>query len=118
MYNAYIYLIYHLFPLHQIFVDNRPEAYTASFLKDTYVSMQEDETIWKEVDDKYHFNVIYFYRHDITPWAQPFLIRRLQDRNWVPVFVDDYTLILVRRSKKNAKLIQLYTLPKSIFKIR
>jgi hypothetical protein len=111
------YLIYHLFPEHKVFVDNRPEAYSVSFFKDTYVPMQEDENMWKKVDKQYNFNAIYFYRHDFTPWAQPFLIKRLQDPLWAPVFVDNYTLILLKRNEKNKRLIQSYELPKSIFQI-
>ncbi len=110
------YLIYHLFPKERVFVDNRPEAYPSSFFKDIYVPMQEDEAVWKKMDQRYQFNAIYFYRHDMTPWAQPFLIRRIQDPGWAPVFVDDYTLILLKRNEKNAFGIRLYELPQRLFK--
>ncbi len=111
------YLIYHLFPNQRVFVDNRPEAYSVSFFKDVYVPMQENEEVWRKVDSQYNFNAIYFYRHDYTPWAQPFLIKRLQDPQWAPVFVDNFTLILLKRNEKNRRLIQLYELPKHIFQI-
>jgi hypothetical protein len=111
------YLIYHLFPQERVFVDNRPEAYSVSFFKDIYVPMQEDENSWKKVDKQYNFNAIYFYRHDFTPWAQPFLIKRIKDPLWAPVFVDNYTLILLKRNEKNRRLIQSYELPKGIFQI-
>jgi hypothetical protein len=111
------YLIYHLFPRERVFVDNRPEAYSVSFFKDEYVPMQEREDVWLGLDSRYNFNAIYFYRHDYTPWAQPFLIERLQDPKWAPVFVDDFTLILLKRNEKNRRLIQLYELPKGIFQI-
>lgn len=111
------YLIYNLFPQQRVFVDNRPEAYSVSFLKEVYVPAQEDEEVWKKIDGRYNFNVIYFYRHDYTPWAQPFLIRRVRDPKWAPVFVDDYVLILLKRNEKNSRLIQLYELPQSMFSI-
>lgn len=110
------YLIYHFFPEHRVFVDNSG-AYSSSFLKDIYIPMQENEDVWDRVDRQYNFNVIYFYRHDFTPWAQPFLIKRLQDSKWAPVFVDGYTLILLKRNEKNRRIIQLYELPKHIFQI-
>ncbi|MCP4680776.1 MAG: hypothetical protein GY864_00405 [Desulfobacterales bacterium] len=112
------YLIFHLFPEQRVFTDNRPEAYSVSFFKDTYVPMQENEKKWEEVSRKYKFNAIYFYRHDMTPWAQPFLIRRIKDKNWAPVYVDAYTVILLRRNRVNAGLIEKYELPQTLFKIR
>lgn len=111
------YLIYHLFPAHRVFVDNRPEAYSVSLFQDTYIPMQEDDKVWERMETRYNFNVIYFYRHDMTPWAQPFLIRRIQDPKWAPVFVDNYTLILLKRNRRNEGLIKLFELPEEIFKV-
>jgi len=109
------YLIYHLSDQEKLFVDNRPEAYSISFFEDIYVPMQEREEEWMRVDEKYQLNVIYFYRHDITPWAQPFLIRRISDPQWAPVFADGYTLILVKRNEQNKKIIDLFEMPQSMF---
>ena len=102
-------------PEEKVFVDNRPEAYSVKFFREVYIPMQEDEKVWEKVDDKYKFNVIYFYRHDITPWAQPFLIERVKDPKWIPVFVDDYTIIFVKNSIENKALIDKYEIPKEIF---
>lgn len=114
-YDIGSYLIYHLFPKRKVFVDNRPEAYSVSFFKEIYEPMQADEGKWAEIDEKYNFNCIYFYRHDITPHAQPFLIERIKDPKWAPVFVDSYTLILLKRNKRNEEIIRRYELPQSIF---
>jgi hypothetical protein len=101
------YLIFHLYPQHRVFVDNRPEAYPLSFFNDVYYPLQADETAWRRVDSLYRFNAIVFMRHDMTDHAQPFLIRRVQDSQvWAPVFVDDFTIILLRRSPPNALAIQ------------
>ena len=110
------YLIYYLDGKEKVFVDNRPEAYSVEFFTKTYVPMQENEQTWKEMDQKYNFNAIYFYRHDATPWAQPFLIQRIEDSGWMPVFVDDYTLILVKNNEQNKDIIDKYRLPKSMFR--
>lgn len=109
------YLIFHLFPEEKVFVDNRPEAYRVPFFKEKYVPMQEDELIWQTMDQEYGFNVIYFYRLDMTPWAQPFLIQRISDPLWVPVFVDAYSIILLKRNSINQSIINQYALPKSMF---
>ncbi|KKS29264.1 MAG: hypothetical protein UU91_C0007G0013 [candidate division WWE3 bacterium GW2011_GWB1_42_117] len=104
-YDIGSYLIYGLYPREKVFVDNRPEAYPEDFFTETYVPMQENEEKWKEVMARHNFNVIFFYRRDFTPWAQPFLITRLADHEWVPVYVDDFALILVRNGVLNKELI-------------
>ncbi len=109
------YLIYHFNDQEKVFVDNRPESYSVEFFKDLYVPSQENEEKWQETLETYDFNVIYFYRRDATPWAQPFLIERIKDDTWVPVFVDNYVLILVRNNEKNKGIIESHEIPKSVF---
>lgn len=109
------YLIFNLRGIEKVFVDNRPEAYPNKFFVEEYAKMQEKEDIWKRELEKYKFNTIYFYRHDVTDNAQSFLIRRLKDNDWVPVFVDNYSIILVRRVEKNNGVINLYKIPENVF---
>lgn len=110
------YLIYNLFPQHRVFVDNRPEAYSEKFFNEIYKPMQESETIWQEIDKQFNFNVIFFQRHDNTEHAQPFLIRRIRDPFWAPVFVDENTIILLKRNALNKPVIDSYELPQGLFK--
>ncbi len=112
------YFIYYLFPRERPFVDNRPEAYPAKFFTGIYAPMQADEKIWDEARARYGFEAIYFYRHDQTESAQPFLIRRLDDPAWAPVFVDDYAIILVKRGGVNQAVIDRFELPRSMFQVR
>ena len=111
------YLIYYLFPRERVFVDNRPEAYSKDFFEETYVPMQQDEKVWRQVDGKYRFNAIVFHRRDATPWGQDFLIRKVRDPQWAPVYVDAYAIIFVRRVSANAGVIAGYEIPKSRFSI-
>ncbi len=112
------YLIYMLYPQHRVFVDNRPEAYPGSFMTDHYISAQSDENVWQALEKTHHFNTIFFYRHDATDWAIPFLIRRIEDESWVPVHVDDYVVILLKNTPENSAQFADITLPKSIFFIQ
>ncbi len=111
------YLIYYLFPKEKVFVDNRPEAYPAGFFTNTYVPMQENQEKWEEVDQKYNFNTVFFYRRDLTPWSQQFLVAMVQNPKWAPVFVDEYCLIFLKRNDQNKKVIETYELPREIFTI-
>ncbi len=109
------YLIFHFFPKWRVFVDNRPEAYSVSFFEYVYIPMQENEFIWKKVDERYQFNCIFFAWRDRTPWAQPFLLRRVRDPQWAPVYFDRDVLILVKRNEKNAELIRRHEISQGAF---
>ncbi len=112
------YLIFHLADREKVFIDNRQEAFPPEFFKNVYMPMQEHDLKWQQVDGQYGFQVIYFYRHDLTPWGQNFLVKRIQDPQWAPVFVDTYTIILLKRNAQNQSMIQAFELPKSIFGIQ
>jgi hypothetical protein len=110
------YLIHQLFPEQRVFIDNRPEAYSTEFFQQ-YIAAQEDEGSWKQLDEKYNFETIFFYRHDLTPWAQPFLIARIKDEIWVPVYVDDYVLILVKDNEHSQSVVKEFKLAPETFVI-
>jgi hypothetical protein len=111
------YLIYHLEGQEKVFVDNRQEAFPPDFFQKVYIPMQEELSVWRQEQEKYGFNVIYFYRHDLTPWGQSFLVARVQDPQWAPVFVDDYAIIFARRGSIDQGVIDRFELPKSMFSI-
>lgn len=92
------YLIYNLYPQEKVFVDNRPEAYPASFFQETHILMQENEEKWQEIDKKHNFQTIFFWRHDLTPWGQKFIAQRINDPAWALVFTDNYHLIFIKKN--------------------
>jgi hypothetical protein len=114
-YDIGSYLIYYLHDREKVFVDNRPEAYSVAFFDSIYKPMQEDERIWKDKSLEFGINTICFYRHDNTPWAQPFLIERTKDPDWVPVYVDDASIILVRNTEANNPWTRKFALPREMF---
>lgn len=109
------YLIFHLFPRERVFVDNRPEAYSVSFFQETYIPLQESEEAWKRALERYQFNVIVFSHRDATPWGQHFLIQRVQDREWVPVFADKQAIIFLRNTEANSSVIERHAIPRENF---
>jgi len=108
------YLIYYLYPQQRVFIDNRPEAYSVQ-LKNSYIACQQDEAQWKKISSIYNFNVIFFSPHINTPWGQDFLVRRLLDPLWAPVYVDDYFIIFLKRKVPNQSTIEKYELSREIF---
>lgn len=117
-YDIGSYLIFHLYPQEKVFNDNRPEAYSVSFFEDIYISAQNNPQVWQEQDQIYNFNVIYFAYHDATPWAQKFLIERVADDAWAPVFVDDYAIIFLKRNDLNQSIIEKYEISRDRFGIK
>lgn len=111
------YLIFNLFPQEKVFVDNRPEAYPVPFFQNVYIPAQEDNAKWQALDAQYNFNAIFFFYNDATPWGQQFLVNRIQDPNWAPVYVDSYNIIFLKRNAQNAALIKEYEIPKDRFAI-
>jgi len=93
------YLIIILYPQEKVFVDNRPEAYPASFFKNDYIPMQEDKQKFATEDAKYNFNAIFFSYRDFTPWSQEFLIRMVSDPAWAPVYADQYNIIFAQAQR-------------------
>ncbi|MBP9819149.1 hypothetical protein KBC79_00220 [Candidatus Woesebacteria bacterium] len=117
IFNNYDVGGYLIFAKQPVFVDNRPEAYSAEFLQTKVIHPQESEESWLSLQAEYDMQTIFFYRHDQTPWAQPFLLRRIEDENWVPIYVDNFVLVLVKNTPENAQLIEKFQLPRSIFKV-
>ena len=111
------YLIFYLFPDERVFVDNRPEAYSVPFFIQTYIPMQEDDAVWQKELAKENFNVIFFSWRDATPWAQTFLVARIRDPLWAPVYADHDALILLKRTEKNKPVIDRFELPPETFSV-
>lgn len=109
------YLILHFFPKEKVFVDNRPEAYSEDFFKKIYIPAQENREDWRKLDAEHNFNTIFFYYRDHTPWAQKFLIEKINDSDWAPIFADAYNIIFLKRNLQNLELIKKYEIPRRNF---
>lgn len=111
------FLTYGLFPEERVFVDNRPEAYPGEFFTEILLPMQMNDDAWLKVDARVGFKTIFFYRHDATRWGQGFMIRRLNDPAWAPVYVDNFVIIIAKRVPEFEDIIAEYELPKSMFDV-
>jgi hypothetical protein len=107
------YLIFGLYPQQQVFTDNRPEAYPGEFFENVYIPMQMSDVEWQKQLKRFNFNTIFLRRGDMAQWTKRFIMARLQDREWVPVFADNVALIFVRASQQNARVIQRYGIDRS-----
>jgi hypothetical protein len=115
IYNNYDvggYLIYHLYPQHKVFVDNRPETYPAAFFNDVYFELQGDEAQWLRISNQFGFNAIVYNHRDRSSLGEEFIVRRVLDSAWAPVFFDRDIVMLVKRFGPNQPTIVKHELPK------
>jgi len=92
------YLAYRLYPSYRLFVDNRPEAYPSNFFQETYIRMQEDEKLQREIFAKYHIQTIVLGHPEQAPWAQTFLSRIQGDKSWRLVFLNSHFIIFTQQT--------------------
>ena len=87
--------IYHLYPQHKLFVDNRPEAFPKEFFQQTYIPMQEDQGLFDQKLAEYKFQSIIFSHNDITPWGVTFMKNIANHPQFKLVYLDANIMILV-----------------------
>ena len=110
------YATWATYPTLPPFVDNRPEAYSKTFFTDTYIPAQHDEVAWKNINEKFDFNTIWYSFSNSD--SLPFIVARLQDPDWAPVFADTFSIIFLKRTPQNEPLIKQFEIPKSRFSLQ
>jgi hypothetical protein len=79
--------------------------------------MQADEKVWDEIDGKYHFNAkVFSLRFNNSPETEKFILTRVRDPQWAPVFADYYNLVFVRRTEANAEVIRSHEIARDRFR--
>lgn len=112
------YIIYRGYPKYSVFVDGRPDAYPGSFFQNIYIPSESDYKIFKKLDEKYNFQTIIFSITDQTPWGQNFLKEVTHDKDWEIIYLDNFTIILVKTitpNQKTFKPIDLKSLSPNIY---
>jgi hypothetical protein len=104
------YLTFNLYPRERVFVDNRPEAYPAGFFPGEYFPLLTDDDHWARQSAKYGFNLIVFNHRDRSAAGEQFVVRRVLDPAWAPVFFDRDVIILAKRNGSNQVTIDKHEL--------
>jgi hypothetical protein len=100
------YLIHYL-PEQKVYIDSRPEAYPAAFVRDDYTRALQDEDAWRRVVAVYDFDFICFIQ--MNHEEGQFILRRLKDPEWAAVRAES-DVVLVRRKPQFADLIAKHQL--------
>lgn len=109
-YNNGGYTIFGLFPEYRVYVDNRPEAYPAEFLYRGLTKPTESDQAWERIYEEYKFNFILVNIKEKEN-TNEFAKRRLESPEWVPIFANEISLVMVRNSPNNQRLIDAYNVP-------
>jgi hypothetical protein len=105
------YLIFHLSPAYKLFVDNRAEAFPKNFFDHVLNPAEDNNRNWFKLDERYHFNVIFFHLYWFNDYEERFIFNRIQDPHWALVFSENDVFIFARRNPQNMNLIQRYECP-------
>jgi len=105
-YSSGGYLIHYL-PDQKVYIDSRPEAYPAQFVRDDYMRALEDEDAWRRIVAAYDFDYIVFVQ--MNQAEGQFVIRRIQDSNWAAVLAGS-DVVLVRRKPQFEDVIAKHKL--------
>lgn len=93
-YDPGSYLIFKLHPQHQVFVDNRPEAYSVDFFQKIYIPMQQSLDVFKQYEEAYAIKTIIWSKTDYANWSYDFLGKILpQLQGWEKIYEDDVSLV-------------------------
>lgn len=107
------YLIWHFFPEERVFFDNRhADAYSGQFMSEVYRPMLTQEEKWREMQERYSFNAIFFFHYDEVFNSRQFLARRMRDPDWAAVYADNNAIILLRNNKENQEKIEKFQITK------
>ena len=106
------YLIYALYSRECVYVDNRPEAYPASFFAEDYFPILANDEKWRRSLDAHRFNAIVINPGGRSAAAENFTVRRMLEPDWAAVFFDEDILILARRYGANQPIIAKHELPR------
>lgn len=110
------YLSYRIYP-QLVYIDNRPEAFPKSFFKDIYVPMQNDPAIFDEEDQKYHFNVLVIRHWDGLATEDKLLSYFVNRSNFKIVYLDPYSVILLRQTTRNEAIISKHFITKEMINV-
>lgn len=84
----------------RVFIDGRLEVHSTAHYARAIRSLVSDEE-WRSLDRQFRFGVILVNYGE----AVDFVLRRLQDADWVPVHLDSVSLVFVRNTPENKLLV-------------
>lgn len=120
MYNYYDwggYLIWRFYPEKKVFIDGR-QLYEYLYMQSMSIdnAVKDPEIMgmpfWKALLETYRIDYILIPAFSVGGNVLPLVSALLDDNNWVPVFFRGNSVVFVRNSAENARVIYQYSIPK------
>jgi len=90
-------------PQEKVFIDPRTEVHSTEHYA-RYLQLRQGGPAWGEADARYRFNAAVIHYMDATGLT----LERLADPSWMPVYLDDATIVFLRRTEQNRALIDAF----------
>lgn len=99
-FSAGSYLI-SAYPQEKVFIDGRLEVHSAAHYE-RYLRMLQGGSVWQQADAQYRFNAAVMQYMD----AMELMLERMRDPGWAVVFIDDNSIVFLRRNAANQPVIE------------
>jgi len=112
MFNSFFwgsYLLWKLYPDHQVFIDTRAHTYGGELLTNYYFLLEEPYR-WKALEEKYNFQFAVLRYPEIIPSGQEAnnYMKLFPKNKWGLAYFDQSGFILVNRNGPNKRLADNY----------
>ena len=104
-------VIYKLYPVEKVYIDARPDAYPTSFINN-YQKHFTDPNFFQQQLVKYKFNSLIIAKDENYYWTNNLIEYLIKSRNWIIVYEDIFTTVLVRNSNVNMNIIEKFGITK------
>ncbi|MBI4691396.1 MAG: tetratricopeptide repeat protein, partial [Nitrospirae bacterium] len=123
MYNYYDwggYLIWGFYPGKKVAVDGR-NLYEVQYIRDTAVLTAASRPVvngmpyYKAILESYGIRYMVIPLFGIDGVMFPIVAEMIKDKEWIPVFMSDNSMIFVKNTLENYAVVHTYSIPKDIF---
>lgn len=125
LYNDFVYggyITWRLYPWKKNFIDTRSINYTvlseARWINFAIKSINNKEIrpgalpLWEKLLDHYKIDIIMLDTLNVQGSLAPLILKLLDNKKWVPVYVDSISVVFVRDSENNQAIIRKYRIQK------
>ncbi len=101
------YVIYKLYPAEKVYIDARPDAYPQNFMS-SYQEHFTNPKFFQQQLVKYKFNTLIIAKDENYYWTHNLIAYLIKRGDWVVVYEDNFTSVLVKDNSVNKHIIERF----------
>lgn len=101
------YVIYKLYPIEKVYIDARPDTYPSNFMNN-YQEHFTNPKFFQQQSVKYKFNTLIIAKDENYYWTNNLIEYLKKSNDWIVVYDDNYTSVLVKNNIVNKKIIEKF----------